>query len=722
MGATSIIALCACALAPQPRSRGTLVPRALAPRTGISPPRAAPLAAATTDGDEADAFDVVVIGAGIGGLAAAAVLTQVYGRKVCVLEEHYAVGGVAHDFELDGLTFDAGPTIVLGCSSGDNPLAQVLAAAGVARAVEWAPYDGWGMVVPEAEAPETNGAWDLRLGAGVFEAGPLRRFGGPNAQAEFTALREATAPLAAGALIPALAMRADGWSLLPLLRHAGALFTLLSQGAEAATGPFAPYLDGPACLVTDQWLRAWLDALAFSLSGLPAARTPAAAMAAVLADLHRDGVSLDYPKGGFGSIAAALAAAVDGSAADARTGAALGGLRVTGSRVVTRARVAAIDFDGSGRACGVTLASGRRVRAARGVICNAPVWSLASLLRSDAGAAGGGGGSAGAAPAPAAVREFAAAAGRAEMTRSFLHLHVGLDTQRPTPLDLAALRPHYTIMLDGLTSADPCAELNMVALSNPGVLAPELRQGARGETLVVHAYGAGAAAARARALAGVAPGRACACGVGGAPHTPAAHPAPPPRDPSSSDDALAARPISLVPLLLYCMCMRVCGCVFAAAGNEPFEAWEDLAAPTGGPADASAPAADSARARGAYRRAPGYAARKEERARRLWAAVERVIPDARERARAAHVGSPLTHAFWNRRPRGTYGAAVEDLLPSGAVPGAAGGSLLLCGDGVFPGIGVPAVALNGASAANALVGPLEHWRALDRLSDVAGGR
>jgi hypothetical protein len=33
---------------------------------------------------------------------------------------------------------------------------------------------------------------------------------------------------------------------------------------------------------------------------------------------------------------------------------------------------------------------------------------------------------------------------------------------------------------------------------------------------------------------------------------------------------------------------------------------------------------------------------------------------------------------------------------------------------------VPAVAVNGASAANTLVGPIQHWRAMDKLT--AAGR
>jgi hypothetical protein len=70
---------------------------------------------------------------------------------------------------------------------------------------------------------------------------------------------------------------------------------MCAQG-ETATDSFGPFLDGPLFTVHDAWLRSWLDALAFSLSGLPAAETSAAAMAYVLFDMHREGAALDYPK------------------------------------------------------------------------------------------------------------------------------------------------------------------------------------------------------------------------------------------------------------------------------------------------------------------------------------------------------------------------------------------------------------------------------------------
>ena len=60
----------------------------------------------------------------------------------------------------------------------------------------------------------------------------------------------------------------------------------------------------------------------------------------------------------------------------------------------------------------------------------------------------------------------------------------------------------------------------------------------------------------------------------------------------------------------------------------------------------------------------------------------------------------------------TVRAAFEDCLKDGSTPIT---NLVLAGDGVFPGIGIPAVALNGASAANGMVGLLEQWMCMDDL-------
>lgn len=56
-------------------------------------------------------YDVIIIGAGCGGLSAGAQLAR-QGRKVLVLEQNDRVGGCCSTFELDGFSFDVGASIV----------------------------------------------------------------------------------------------------------------------------------------------------------------------------------------------------------------------------------------------------------------------------------------------------------------------------------------------------------------------------------------------------------------------------------------------------------------------------------------------------------------------------------------------------------------------------------------------------------------------------------
>jgi carotene isomerase len=97
-----------------------------------------------------------------------------------------------------------------------------------------------------------------------------------------------------------------------------------------------------------------------------------------------------------------------------------------------------------------------------------------------------------------------------------------------------------------------------------------------------------------------------------------------------------------------------------------------------------------------------YEAKKFAKAQTLYRALERVIPDIRERVVLELIGTPLTHARYLRRYQGTYGPAIE--ATKGMFEGASTPikGLYRVGDSTMPGIGVPAVAASGILCANTL--------------------
>jgi all-trans-retinol 13,14-reductase len=52
-------------------------------------------------------WDAIVIGSGMGGMAAAAALSKV-GHKVLLLEQYRTIGGLSHSFTIEGFSWDAG--------------------------------------------------------------------------------------------------------------------------------------------------------------------------------------------------------------------------------------------------------------------------------------------------------------------------------------------------------------------------------------------------------------------------------------------------------------------------------------------------------------------------------------------------------------------------------------------------------------------------------------
>ncbi len=58
-------------------------------------------------GPEREVWDAIVVGSGMGGMTAAALLAKL-GRRVLVLEQHYVPGGFTHAFKRKGYTWDVG--------------------------------------------------------------------------------------------------------------------------------------------------------------------------------------------------------------------------------------------------------------------------------------------------------------------------------------------------------------------------------------------------------------------------------------------------------------------------------------------------------------------------------------------------------------------------------------------------------------------------------------
>ena len=83
-------------------------------------------------------YDVVVIGAGLGGLTAAAILAR-EGRKVLVIERGNSVGGAASSYKAGDLFIEASLHTTSGPEDARDPKHRALARAGVLDKVEWVP-------------------------------------------------------------------------------------------------------------------------------------------------------------------------------------------------------------------------------------------------------------------------------------------------------------------------------------------------------------------------------------------------------------------------------------------------------------------------------------------------------------------------------------------------------------------------------------------------------
>jgi phytoene dehydrogenase-like protein len=324
---------------------------------------------ANNDGEEV--VDCIIIGSGIGGLSCAALLAAT-GRTVKVLEKHYELGGCAHEFYMDMngkvvpsstfrntnvdsqqqrrdlFHFEAGPSLYSDLSSptSSNPLKHIYQM--IDEEPEWITYDQWGAFLPEA--PE---GYQMSIGAENFEKILETYGGGKEAVEDWTRLAEVLRPMSKGVKgIPHVAVRPDAGILLTVAMKYPMAFINILRNAPLFTESFN--LDELG--LKNEFLRNYLDMLAFLLQGLPADQTLKVVMAFMIEDFFKENAVMDFPKGGSGELIAALARGVTKR----------NGCSIDKSTTVEEVLVE------NGRAVGVKLAkSGRIIRAKEAVISNA---------------------------------------------------------------------------------------------------------------------------------------------------------------------------------------------------------------------------------------------------------------------------------------------------------------------------------------------------------------
>ena len=250
-----------------------------------------------------DSYDVIVVGSGLAGLSAGALLAH-NGKKVLICESHDVEGGCCHTWERQGYHFESGPSLYSGFSTemSNNPLANVFQIIG--ESPEWITYDRWGTSIPE-------GKFAAKIGYEGFQEA-LKKYGGEHANRDWDKIMakltgEGGLSDAASA-ITSMALREDKGVIFTLLRYWRALPVILKNGAKL-NKPFSDIIsevNDSEEPIENQFVLNWLNMLCFLLQGLPSDGTMTATISYMMADWYRPEVILDYPKGGSGAIIEAL--------------------------------------------------------------------------------------------------------------------------------------------------------------------------------------------------------------------------------------------------------------------------------------------------------------------------------------------------------------------------------------------------------------------------------
>jgi prolycopene isomerase len=290
--------------------------------------------------ETAQAWDVIVIGSGIGGLVTASQLAA-KGAKVLVLERYLIPGGSGGSFRRAGYTFDVGASMIFGFGQKGhtNLLTRALADVGEHCST-----------IPDPAQLEYHLPGGLTLAVDrnyeSFIADLTARFPheAKGIRAFYDTCWQVFRCLDA---MPLLSLE-DPAYLAKVFFKAPLACLGLARWLPVNVGSVA------RAHIQDPNLLRFIDMECFCWSVMPADRTPMINAGMVFSDRHAGGIN--YPKGGVGVIAGRLVA----------------GLERYGGAIRYRSRVVKVLLE-QGRAVGVRLAGGEELRARR-VVSNATRW------------------------------------------------------------------------------------------------------------------------------------------------------------------------------------------------------------------------------------------------------------------------------------------------------------------------------------------------------------